>query len=155
MTDSVETLASIFRECGVLTGADMDDANIVDMTEDSRKTRKDERVLYPQRAVLMNSVECVHEYKEYQQRLQAKKAPTGRVGTPGKTKATYCTKVGAKPSLIIEHEKKRPFVRLLGAKLVVENKKPPSFELKDGLVPSKHKKINYKNITFVSDACKH
>jgi hypothetical protein len=52
--DSVETLASIFREREVLTEADMDGEGIVNMLEESRKTRKDERVLYQQRPAVMN-----------------------------------------------------------------------------------------------------
>ena len=75
---SVETLANIFRERGVLTEADMDEFNIIDMSEDTRRTPKDERVLHQQRAVLMNSAECTRQYKEYQMRLQVKKTSSRR-----------------------------------------------------------------------------
>jgi hypothetical protein len=44
--DSVESLASIFRERRVLTEAVMDGVDIMKMADDSRKTRKDERVRY-------------------------------------------------------------------------------------------------------------
>eukprot|EP01033_Poteriospumella_lacustris_P010239 gene10239-7282_t len=78
MKDNVENLANVFRERGVLTEADMDEFNIIDMSEDTRRTPKDERVLHQQRAVLMNSAECTRQYKEYQMRLQGKKTASGR-----------------------------------------------------------------------------
>lgn len=82
MKNSVDQLANIFRTRGILTEADMDALLIIDQSEDSRKTPKDERVLHQQRAVLMNSAECIRQYKEYHERLQAKKASSGRVAAP-------------------------------------------------------------------------
>lgn len=81
MQDKVETLARIFRERGVLTEADMDEHGIVDLSEDTRKTPKDQRVLHQQRAVLMNSEECILQYREYQSRLEARKAEVRQPAT--------------------------------------------------------------------------
>jgi hypothetical protein len=83
MRDKVETLAGIFRERGVLTEADMDEHGIVDLTDDTRKTPKDQRVLHQQRAVLMNSEECIRQFKEYQARLEARKAAVRQSATDG------------------------------------------------------------------------
>jgi hypothetical protein len=63
--DSVETLAIMFRQCGVLAEADIDREDVA-LSED---IRKDECALYQQPAVLMNSAECVRQCKEYQQHL--------------------------------------------------------------------------------------
>lgn len=81
MQDKVETLARIFRWRGVLTEADMDQHGIVDLSEDARKTPKEQRVLYQQRAVLMNSEECIPQYREYQPRLEARKAEVWQPAT--------------------------------------------------------------------------
>jgi hypothetical protein len=53
MENSVETLTNTFRQRGVLTEADIDGEDIVVLSEDTRNPRKDERVLYQQRAVYM------------------------------------------------------------------------------------------------------
>jgi hypothetical protein len=113
--DSVETLASIFRECRVLTVADMDGEDIMKMSDDSRKTRKDERVRYQQRAALMISAECVRQYKDYQQRLQVKNASTGRVGSFGGTKGPTDTELYNSWFLTLTHHHAREDVMLYEA----------------------------------------
>jgi len=80
MKNKVEELAGIFREKGILTEQDMDDSGIVEMTQDSRTAPKDERVLHQQRAVLMNSDECVRQYKIHQERTRAKKTAAASSG---------------------------------------------------------------------------
>lgn len=56
-------LADIFRENGVLTEADMDALDIPFGDEDGKP--KDARALHKQRAVVMNSVVCVQQYRQY------------------------------------------------------------------------------------------
>ncbi len=83
MQDKVGTLADIFRQRGVLTEADMDENGIVDLTEDSRKTPKDLRVLHQQRAVLMNSEECILQFKDQQSNLEARKVAARQKASDG------------------------------------------------------------------------
>ena len=83
MQDKVGTLADIFRERGVLTEADMDEHEIIDLTEDSRKTPKDQRVLHQQRAVLMNSEECILQFKDQQSNLEARKVAARQTASDG------------------------------------------------------------------------
>jgi hypothetical protein len=45
MKGSEETLVNKFRQCGVLTEADINGEDIVVRSEDTRNIRKDERVL--------------------------------------------------------------------------------------------------------------
>jgi tryptophanase len=61
----------------------MDANQIVDMSDDSRQVPKDQRVLHQQRAVLMNSDECISQYKAYHERLAARKAASGTSRTVG------------------------------------------------------------------------
>jgi hypothetical protein len=120
MKNSVETLANKFRQRGVLTEADMDEEGIVVRSEDTRNTRKDERVLYQQRAALMNSAECVRQYKEYQRRLLAKKASTGRVGASRRTKGSSDIDLYNNWCLTLTHHQARDEATLceaLGGKL--------------------------------------
>lgn len=81
----MDTLADILRDRGVLTEADMDEHGIVDLSEDSRKTPKDQRVLHQQRAVLMNSEGSKLQFRDRQSRLQARKAAARQPASDGVT----------------------------------------------------------------------
>ena len=59
----------IMRTRGRITEAEMDAKGIPSFAEfDSNRTPKDQRALHKQRAVIMNSEECIAQYQAYQQR---------------------------------------------------------------------------------------
>lgn len=59
----------IMRARGRITEAEMDARDIPSFAEfDSNKTPKDQRALHKQRAVIMNSEECIAQYQAYQLR---------------------------------------------------------------------------------------
>lgn len=64
MKEKQGDLVTIFRTNGILTEADMDAAGIASVNN-TTSTPKDERALHKQRAVIMNSAECVRCYKDY------------------------------------------------------------------------------------------
>ena len=66
MEDKVEEIANIYRTKGILTEEDMDAANIISIDLDHRPKPKDQRVLYQQRTVIMNSDKCVRRFQAYQ-----------------------------------------------------------------------------------------
>lgn len=107
MKDSVDAMADIFRERGVITEAEMDDLGIPDYSEDRRKTPKDERNLSQQRAVVMNSTECVRQYKEYQQRLQARRASAGQATTSNGTRGPTDSQLYKSWCLTLTHQQAR------------------------------------------------
>ena len=60
MTANLDAAADRFRLAGELTEAEMDDLQIPSVAESQRnKKPKDQRLLHQQRAVIMNSVDCV------------------------------------------------------------------------------------------------
>ena len=65
MENKVEEIANIYRTKGILTEEDMDAANIISIDLDHRSKPKDQRVLHQQRAVIMNSEECVRRFQAY------------------------------------------------------------------------------------------
>lgn len=60
-------LAEIFRRNGVLTEEDMDNLNVPFGNHDGKT--KDARALHKQRAVLMNSTNCVQQYQLYKENM--------------------------------------------------------------------------------------
>ena len=66
MTENLELAASKFRLKGELTEAEMDELQIPSIADSQRnKKPKDQRLLHQQRAVIMNSVDCVAKYKNH------------------------------------------------------------------------------------------
>lgn len=65
MEDKVEEIANIYRTKGIFTEEDMDAANIMSIDLVHRPKPKDQRVLYQQRAVIMNSDECVRRFQAF------------------------------------------------------------------------------------------
>ena len=69
MKANVPHFVKIFRQKGELTEKDLDEKNIYTVL-DSRQKAKDERVLYQQRAVLMNKEETISKFKIYKSKKQ-------------------------------------------------------------------------------------
>jgi hypothetical protein len=65
---------------GIVTEQDMDEAGIMNIDSDL-KTPKDQRVLHQQRAVLMNSAECIAKYKLYRTEKETNTARTAEKRT--------------------------------------------------------------------------
>ena len=66
MTANLDEAAGRFRFTGELTEAEMDDLQIPSVADSQRnKKPKDQRLLHQQRAVIMNSVDCVAKYKNH------------------------------------------------------------------------------------------
>ena len=66
MTENLHIAASKFRLTGELTEAEMDELQIPSIADSqSNKKPKDQRLLHQQRAVIMNSVDCIAKYKNY------------------------------------------------------------------------------------------
>lgn len=62
--EALSPAAAIFREKGVLTEQDMDELNVPSWNHElKRTTPKDQRLLHHQRAILLNSGECVKRFK--------------------------------------------------------------------------------------------
>lgn len=67
--DNFDLMASMDRLTGALTEAQMDEAGIPSLSHlQRRKVPKDARVLHQQRAVVLNSPQCIAEYRAYKQR---------------------------------------------------------------------------------------
>ena len=66
MTENLPIAASNFRLTGELTEVEMDELHIPSIAESQRnKKPKDQRLLHQQRAVIMNSVDCIAKYKNH------------------------------------------------------------------------------------------
>ena len=66
MTNAVDDAVAIFRARGALSEDEMDTLEIPSMNEEQVNQRpKDQRMLHQQRAVIMNSVDCIAKYKNH------------------------------------------------------------------------------------------
>ena len=66
MTANFDEAVSIFRQRGEITEAEIDALEIPSVQELQRnKTPKDQRLLHQQRAVIMNSADCIAKYRNY------------------------------------------------------------------------------------------
>jgi hypothetical protein len=80
MKEKLPDVVQKFRMNGIVTEQDMDEAGIMNIDSD-RKTPKDQRVLHQQRAVLMNSAECIAKYKLYRTEKETNTARTAEKRT--------------------------------------------------------------------------
>ncbi len=88
MKAKIEHFVGIFRTNGELTEEDMNKEKIYHV-EEKRKKTKDQRVLYQQRAVLLNKEETTAKFKIYKSNKQmeaAKKAANATQGGKRKRK---------------------------------------------------------------------
>jgi hypothetical protein len=66
MQQKLPAMVDIFRSKGVLTESDMDSQNILSVNEEANNARpKDDRPLHQQRSVIMNSLDCIAQYRSY------------------------------------------------------------------------------------------
>lgn len=66
MTNAVDDAVAIFRARGALSEDEMDTLEIPSVNEEQVNQRpKDQRMLHQQRAVIMNSVDCIAKYKNH------------------------------------------------------------------------------------------
>lgn len=66
ITGAVDRAVAIYRLRGALTEAEMDALEIPSVNDDQANQRpKDERMLHQQRAVIMNSADCIAKYKNH------------------------------------------------------------------------------------------
>ena len=66
MQEALPAMVEIFRTKGILTEEQMDAAGILSVNDEASNNRpKDDRPLHQQRSVIMNSVDCIAQYRSY------------------------------------------------------------------------------------------
>jgi len=94
LIDKFPDMVAIMRARGTVTEAEMDALNIPSVNHlDADQKPKDQRALHKQRAVIMNTVDCISKYKTYTQhsRILASKRVLAAGTSARKRKATEVT----------------------------------------------------------------
>ena len=75
MERELPAMVEIFRSTGKVTEAQMDAAGIPSVNSESTNSKpKDERAMHQQRSVIMNSVDCIAQYRAHVERRDAEPA---------------------------------------------------------------------------------
>ena len=75
MEKELPAMVEIFRTTGKITEAQMDAAGIPSVNSESTNSKpKDERPMHQQRSVIMNSVDCIAQYRAHVERREAEPA---------------------------------------------------------------------------------
>ena len=75
MERELPAMVEIFRSTGKVTEAQMDAAGIYSVNSESTNSKpKNERAMHQQRSVIMNSVDCIAQYRAHVERRDAEPA---------------------------------------------------------------------------------